>query len=142
MSTKIWKMPISIESIQTRSANTMADFLSIEAIEIGNDFLIAKMPVTDKVRQPLGIMNGGASCVLAETVGSTAANYCVDQETQYCVGLDINTNHIRSIKDGFIYATAKPFHLGKSTQVWSIESYNEDRQLISVSRLTMAVIAR
>ena len=139
---KIWKMPITVESIEERSANTMASFLEIEAIEVGNDFLRMKMPITDKVRQPLGIMNGGASCVMAETAGSIAANYCVQQPQQYCVGLDINTNHLRSISDGYAYILAKPFHLGKTTQVWSIEISNDEGQLISVSRLTMAVMTR
>lgn len=140
--TAIWKMPISLESIQSRGKNTMSDFLGMEATEIGDDYLCMKMPVTDRVRQPLGIMNGGASCVLAETIGSTAANYCVDQETSYCVGLDINTNHVRSIKAGYVYALARPFHLGKTTQVWSIEITNEEGKLISITRLTMAVLKR
>ena len=82
----------------------------------------------------------GASCVLAETVGSTAAQYCVDKEKHYCVGLDINTNHIRSVRSGYVIAIAKPFHLGRSTQVWSIEIKNEEGKLVSVNRLTMAVL--
>ena len=120
----------------------MVEHLGIEFTEIGEDFLIAKMPVDHRTRQPLGIMHGGASCVLAETVGSTAANCAVDQKQQYCVGLDINTNHIRSIREGYVFATAKPYHLGKSTQVWSIEIINEKSQLISINRLTMAVLEK
>jgi 1,4-dihydroxy-2-naphthoyl-CoA hydrolase len=139
---KIWKMAIDLESMQARNANTMVTHLGIEMIEIGDDFLKAKMPVDDRTRQPLGIMNGGASCVLAESVGSTAANYCVDQTKYYCVGLDINTNHIGSVREGYVYATAKPFHLGKTTQVWSIEIYDDKQKLVSVNRLTMAVIQR
>lgn len=139
---KIWKMDTDLEVVNSRGRNSMVEFLGIEFIEIGDDFMVAQMPIESRVKQPIGIMHGGASCVLAETAGSTAANYCVDQTTHYCVGLDINTNHIRSIRDGFVIAIAKPFHLGKTTQVWSIEIMNESKQLISVNRLTMAVLAR
>lgn len=138
----IWQVDMSIEALTARGKGTMMDFLGIEIIEIGDDFLVARMPVDHRTRQPLGIMHGGASCVLAESVGSTAANCCVDQSKQYCVGLDINTNHIRSIKEGYVFGTAKPFHLGRSTQVWSIEIVNEQKKLISVNRLTMSVMTR
>jgi 1,4-dihydroxy-2-naphthoyl-CoA hydrolase len=87
-------------------------------------------------------MHGGASCVLAETAGSTAANFAVDITKQYCVGLSINTNHIRSIKSGFIFAKATPIHIGKSTHVWNIDITNEAGQMISATRLTMAVLER
>ena len=90
----------------------------------------------------MGLLHGGASCALAETVGSAAANYCVDQTTTVCVGLDININHIRPVKLGTVTGIAKPLHLGKTTQVWEIKIYNEGRQLVSVSRLTMAVIEK
>jgi uncharacterized protein (TIGR00369 family) len=139
---KIWKNDISIEKLMHRSTDTMADYLGIIFTEIGDDFLKAKMPVNERTKQPIGIMHGGASCVLAETVGSTAANCCVDQNTHYCVGLDINTNHIRSIREGFVFAIAKPYHLGRSTQVWSIEITNEQNQLISINRLTMSVLSK
>jgi 1,4-dihydroxy-2-naphthoyl-CoA hydrolase len=137
----IWKQEVSIALITQRNLNTMAYHLGIEYQGLTDDSLTATMPVDERTRQPLGIMHGGASCVLAETVGSVAANYCVD-EGHYCVGLDINTNHIRSVRDGRVIAVAKPFHLGKSTQVWSIEIRNEAGQLVSVNRLTMAVLAR
>ncbi len=137
----IWKRPISIDSIIERNANTMADYLGIEYLAVGDDTLTASMPVNERTKQPIGIMHGGASCVLAETIGSVAANYCVD-ETHYCVGLDINTNHIRSVREGKVTGVAKPYHLGKSTQVWSIEIKNEAGQLVSVNRLTMAVLKR
>lgn len=138
----IWFNPISIEAANERGKNTMSEYLGIEFIDAGEDFLVARMPVDHRTRQPLGIMNGGASCVLAETVGSTAANFCVDISKQYCVGLDINTNHIHSIREGFVIGTAKPFHVGKSTQVWGIEIKNEQGKLISVNRLTLAVLMR
>lgn len=136
----IWKNDINLQRLTLRGEKTMADFLGIEFTEIGDDYLIAKMPIDQRTRQPIGIMHGGASCVLAETIGSTAANYCVDSTKQYCVGLDINTNHIRSIREGMVIGMAKPFHIGKSTQVWGIEIKNEKEQLISVTRLTMAVL--
>ena len=139
---RIWKENISLEIIEARSAKTMVEWLGIEFTEIGDDFLMAKMPVDHRTRQPLGIMHGGASCVLAETVGSTAANFCVDQKINYAVGLDINTNHIRSLREGEVYAKAFPYHLGRTTQVWSIEIRDKDHKLVSITRLTMAVMSR
>jgi 1,4-dihydroxy-2-naphthoyl-CoA hydrolase len=138
----IWKQEINLEILNARAKNTMVEHLDIQMIEIGDDFIVAKMPVDHRTHQPLGIMHGGASCVLAETVGSLAGNMAVDLAAQYCVGLDINTNHIRSVREGFVFAKAKPFHLGKSTQVWEIKIHNEVHQLVSVSRLTMAVLNR
>lgn len=142
MTLSIWKTPLTLEALNQRGENTLSAHLGILFTEIGDDFLKATMPIDHRTKQPLGIMHGGASCVLAETVGSTAANCCVDPTQLYCVGLDINTNHIRSIQEGIVTATAKPFHLGRSTQVWSIEIINREQQLISVNRLTMAVMAR
>ena len=137
---KIWARETSLELITARSKDTMLDFLGIEFTEIGDDYLVAKMPVDKRTRQPVGIMHGGASCVLAESVGSTAGNFCVDSAKFYCVGLDINTNHIRSIREGFVIGTAKPYHLGRTTQVWGIEIRDEQERLISVNRLTLAVL--
>lgn len=140
---KIWKIPVTPASLNERAANSMSEYLGIEFIEVGNDFLCARMPVDAKTRQPLGIMHGGASCVLAESVGSTAANISVNPKTHYCVGLDINTNHIRSIREGYVIAIAKPYHLGRTTQVWGIEIRSEqDEKLISINRLTMAVLQK
>jgi 1,4-dihydroxy-2-naphthoyl-CoA hydrolase len=138
----IWYEEITLEKLTARNKNTMSDYVGIEFTEIGDDYLKAKMPIDHRTKQPIGIMHGGASCVLAETVGSIAANYCVDPSKYYCVGLDINTNHIRSAREGFVIATAKPYHLGRSTHVWSIEIHNEHQQLISVNRLTMTVMFR
>lgn len=138
----IWQVAMKIEDLEARSQNSMAEYLGIQFVEFGDDFLIARMSVDHRTKQPLGIMHGGASCVLAETVGSTAANCCVDQTKYYCVGLDINTNHIRSIKEGDVFGKATPFHIGRSTQVWSIEITNAKNQLISVNRLTMSVLNR
>ncbi len=138
----IWYKNITLDDLTSRNKKTMSDFLDIEFIEIGDDYITAKMPVDDRTKQPVGIMHGGASCVLAETVGSIAANFCVDSSTHYCVGLNINTNHIRSIREVYVYGTAKPFHLGRTTQVWGINIVNEKQQMISVNRLTMSVLTR
>jgi len=139
---KIWQFDFSLSDLATRGKNTMSEYLGIEFIEMGDDYLVARMPVDHRTQQPHGIMHGGASCVLAETIGSTAANCCVDQTKFYCVGLDINTNHIRSIREGYVIGTAKPFHIGRTTQVWGIDIVNEKKQLISVNRLTMTVLTR
>lgn len=139
---KIWQTEFDLKTVNDRARNTMSDFLGIEFIEMGEDYLVARMPVNEKTKQPIGIMHGGASCVLAESVGSTAGNYCVQLDKFYCVGLDINTNHIKAMRSGYVIGTARPFHLGKSTQVWSIEIKNEEGKLVSVNRLTMAVLPR
>jgi uncharacterized protein (TIGR00369 family) len=142
MTNTIWTQDVTVDTFNERAKNTLCSHLGIEFIEIGDDFLIATMPVDERTRQPMGIMHGGASCVLAETIGSMAAQYCVDMETKYCVGLDINTNHIRSISEGHVLGIASPYHLGRSTQVWSIEIHNKEHKLISANRLTMAVLTR
>ncbi|SRR5260221_10412178 len=138
----IWFKPVTIEELEARGKDTMVEVLGIELTEIGADYLAGRMPVDHRTKQPLGIMHGGASCVLAESLGSIAANYCVDLEHYYCVGLDINTNHIRSILEGFVKGIAKPFHLGTRTQVWGINITDAQDNLISVSRLTLAVLTR
>ncbi len=118
------------------------DNLGIEIVEIGDDYLRAKMPVDERTMQPLGSLHGGASCALAETIGSIAANYCVDPAQHFCVGLELNINHIKPAQSGYVTATAKALHLGKSTQVWDIQIRNEKRELIAISRLTMAVLQK
>jgi len=136
----IWKTPIDLELVNKRNKNTLCEHLRIQFTAVGENSLQAIMPINSTVLQPLGIMHGGASCVLAETVGSTAAYFCVDPQQHYCVGLAINTNHIRSICKGIVTATATPSHLGRSTHVWGIEICNEKEQLISTTKLTMAVL--
>jgi len=138
----IWKSEITLELIAKRNQNTLITHLGIEFIEIGSDFLTAKMPVDHRTKQTLGIMHGGASCVLAESVGSVAANYCIDLAHHYCVGLDINTNHLRPALSGFVIGTARPYHLGTKTQVWGIEIKDEEARLVSINRLTMMVLDR
>ena len=135
----IWKTKATPECLNQRNAGLASDFIGIVFTEVGNDFIKAEMPITQKVKQPLGVMNGGISCLIAETVGSTAANYAIDITKQFCVGLDINTNHLRPVSEGKVIATARPIHLGRTTHVWSIEIHNEHRKMVSINRLTMAV---
>ena len=121
---------------------TMGEYLGIEWTELGDNFLKARMPVDHRTRQPYGLLHGGASCALAETMGSVASAMVVDHAKFYCVGLEINANHIRSAREGFVTGIAYPLHIGASTHVWDIKIYDEKEKLVCVSRLTVAVIAR
>ncbi len=137
----IWFHPdISIESLRPFDKDTMNECLGIEWLEIGDDFLKAKMPVDNRTRQAYGILHGGASCVLAETIGSVASVLIIDRSQSYCVGLEINANHIRSVREGFVTGIATPLHLGRSTHIWDIKIYDEAEKLVCVSRLTVAVL--
>jgi len=127
-------------AVIARAEGTMIDHLDIEIVEIGDDFLKARMPVDSRTVQPQGRLHGGASCALAETVGSVAANLVIDSNEQLAVGLEINANHIRPVKDGFVYGTARPDSIGRTTQVWTIRITDEQDRLVCISRLTMAVI--
>jgi 1,4-dihydroxy-2-naphthoyl-CoA hydrolase len=138
----IWFNELSVDQLNARGANTMSDFLGIQFTEVGVDFLTATMPVNERTKQPIGILHGGANVVLAETIASTAANAVVDLEQVYCVGLEINANHIRSVRQGLVTATTTPLHLGRSTQVWQIKMVNEAGQTTCISRMTASVIAR
>jgi 1,4-dihydroxy-2-naphthoyl-CoA hydrolase len=137
----IWTIPVTLEDINHRCRNTLCDHLGIEFIEIGDDHMAAQMPVDKRTHQPFGSVHGGATAALAETVGSVAANCCIDS-TKAAVGLDLNINHIRGVRSGFVTGIAKPLHLGKTTQVWDIRIYNEAKQLISAARLTIAILAK
>lgn len=118
----------------------MVSHLGIIFTEVGEDYIVARMPVDHRTHQPLGLLHGGASVALAETLGSVAAHICVDPDRQYCVGLEINANHIKGIRSGFVNGKTKPIHIGKKTQVWEIRISNDDEDLVCVSRITMAVI--
>lgn len=136
----MFRQGVNTEMANKISRNTLVEHLGIEFIEIGEDYLKAKMPVDHRTKQPLGLLHGGASVVLAETLGSFAAQCSVNTDEQYCVGLEINANHIKSVKEGWVYGTAKPLHLGKKTQIWEIKVTNEENALVCVSRITMAVL--
>jgi 1,4-dihydroxy-2-naphthoyl-CoA hydrolase len=139
----IWfKSEFSLEKLTGMSAGTMAEYLGIEWVEVGENFVKAKMPVDHRTKQPYGLLHGGASCVLAETIGSVASALVIDQSKAYCVGLEINANHIRSARAGFVTGIATPLHLGATTHVWDIKIYDEREKLVCVSRLTVAILKR
>ncbi len=133
---------VSINDILSLGDGTMTEHLGVEWVEVGDDFLRARMPVDHRTIQPYGLLHGGASCVLAETLGSVCSHLVIDSSQFYCVGIEINANHIRSAKRGFVYGTCNPLHIGSSTHVWDIKITNEEGKLICVSRLTVAVIKK
>jgi 1,4-dihydroxy-2-naphthoyl-CoA hydrolase len=138
----IWLHTPSLERLNAATAGTMMRPLGIVFTEVGDDYLCATMPVDDRTRQPYGLLHGGASVTLAETLGSTGAGLCIDSERFLCVGQEINANHLRSAKSGQVIGTARPVHIGGRSHVWGIEIVNEAGALICISRLTMAIIER
>lgn len=133
---------ITPELMNERCKNTLVSYLGIEFIEIGSHYLRAKMPVDARTQQPAGLLHGGASVALAETLGSAAAYLCVDQDVYYCVGLEINANHLRRVTSGFVYGRTEPLHMGRKTQIWEIKIYDEQEKLVCISRHTVAVIPK
>jgi 1,4-dihydroxy-2-naphthoyl-CoA hydrolase len=133
---------LSVEKLKPLGPNTMAAHIGIEWVEVGENFIKAKMPVDHRTNQPYGLLHGGASCVLAETLGSVASAMVVDHSKFYCVGMEINANHIRGVKAGYVTGVVLPLHLGNTTHVWEIKIYNESEKLTCVSRLTVAILTR
>jgi 1,4-dihydroxy-2-naphthoyl-CoA hydrolase len=138
----IWFKPFSVEDLNAYQQQTLVSHLGIRYTEVGDDFLSATMPVDQRTKQPAGILHGGASVALAETLGSTGANLVVDRDKQLCVGLDINANHVRAMREGEVKGTARPLHLGGTTQVWEIRISDSQDRLVCISRITMAVLDR
>ena len=138
----IWRAPLTPEQLTERGRRSLSGYLGIRITETGPDFLRATMPVNEHTQQPFGVLHGGASVALAETVGSLASMMCVDTERSMCLGQDINANHLRAVSSGTVTATARPFHLGARSHVWHIEIRDEQERLVCVSRLTMAVVDR
>jgi 1,4-dihydroxy-2-naphthoyl-CoA hydrolase len=136
----IFKTNITVDALNKWADNTLAQQLGIEITAIGEDYLEGRMPVDHRTHQPFGLLHGGASVALAETLGSIAATLCVDGTKQFCVGLDINANHIRGVKEGFVIGKTTPIHIGKKTQVWEIRITTVDDELVCISRITMAVL--
>ncbi len=136
----IWKQPPDLDRLNAMSANTMMEVLGIRFTAYGDDWLRGSMPVDHRTHQPFGLLHGGASVVLAETLGSSAALLTLDPTQELAVGLDINANHIRGVRSGTVTGTARMLHLGRSTQVWEIRIENEAGALVCVSRITMAVV--
>lgn len=136
----IWHTPPNIEVINQFSEGCMVAHLGIEITDIGDNYLCGKMPVDHRTKQPFGLLHGGASVTLAETLGSIASGLVVDVTQKKCVGLEINANHLRSVTAGWVYGTARPIHLGRTTHIWDIQITNHQNKLVCISRLTMAVI--
>ena len=130
----------ALKRINTFQKNTMTEKIGIEITDFGDDFICGKMPVDHRTVQPFGLLHGGASATLAETLGSIAGGLKVDRELQTVVGVEINCNHLRSAKDGWVYGKATPVKIGRKIQVWNIEIKNDDEKLVCVSRLTLAVV--
>jgi 1,4-dihydroxy-2-naphthoyl-CoA hydrolase len=140
---KIWfNKELSLDDIKPLGKGTMGEYIGIEWMELGENFIRARMPVDHRTRQPYGLLHGGASCVLSETIGSVASAMVVDHSKYICVGMEINANHVRSAREGFVTGIATPLHLGSNTHVWDVRIYDELEKLVCVSRLTVAVIPR
>lgn len=133
---------VSVAQLNQLNKNTIMEHIGIEITALDAESITGKMPVDHRTHQPFGLLHGGASVVLAETLGSIASTLILEPKGQYCVGLDINANHIRGVKEGWVYGTARALHLGRSTHVWEIKITNEAEKLVCVSRLTMAVMTK
>lgn len=136
----IWNHPLDVGQANRMAEGTLMGALGIVITEVGSDYLCGSMPVDARTLQPAGLLHGGASVALAETLGSLAGTYCVREAGQRVVGLEINANHLRGVRAGSVTGTARPLHLGRSTQVWEIRIEDEQRKLVCVSRLTLAVV--
>ncbi len=136
----IWQKPVTVEMLTTISANSASSHLGIEFVEIGDDFITARVPVDERTRQPYGLLHGGVSVVLAETLGSLGAAMSSPDGTR-AVGLDINANHLRAATRGWVTGTARPVHRGRTTHVWQIELHNDAGEMTCISRITMAILA-
>ncbi|MGN7821160.1 hotdog fold thioesterase [Chitinophaga sp. 22536] len=139
----IWhSLNVSLDTLNELGENTMGTHLGMEFTEIGPDYLKMMMPVDNRTKQPYGLLHGGASVALAETVGSMASGLIIDPDKQICVGMEISANHLRGVKSGYVHACAKPLHIGATSHVWDIRITDDQHKLICVSRLTMAILAK
>lgn len=139
----IWhSLNVSLDTLNELGENTMGAYLGMEFTEIGPDYLRMMMPVDNRTKQPYGLLHGGASVALAETVGSMASALIIDPDKQMCVGMEISANHLRAVKEGYVHACAKPLHVGATSHVWDIRITDDQHKLICVSRLTMAILAK
>jgi len=139
----IWhNQQLALKDFEDLGRNTMGEHIGIRFSELGNDYLKATMPVDHRTIQPYGLLHGGASVALAETLGSVGSALVIDQEQYICVGQEINANHIRGVKTGLVTGVAKPVHLGSSSHVWEIKIYDEAEKLVCISRLTVAILKK
>lgn len=136
----IWKKEFKLEALDSVGASCMPGFLDIKFTDYGEDYITATMPVTSKNKQPMGLLHGGASVVLAETIGSVAAILCIDDPSKTSVGVEINANHLRAVRGGTVTATARPAKIGRNLQVWNIELRDDEGRLTCVSRFTVAIV--
>jgi 1,4-dihydroxy-2-naphthoyl-CoA hydrolase len=136
----IWFAQPELERLNNRSKNNIGNLLGIQFTEIGDNYIKATMPVDDRTRQPAGILHGGASVVLAETLGSVASNLVLNPDRNMGVGLEVNANHLRMVKSGFVTGVCTPIHIGGKTHIWDIKLYNDEGKITCVSRLTVAVV--
>jgi 1,4-dihydroxy-2-naphthoyl-CoA hydrolase len=142
MSSVWFNRNLSLSDLAELGKNTMTEYLGMKFIEIGDNFLRISMPVDHRTHQPYGILHGGASVALAETAGSVGSYMIIDNEKYICVGLEVNANHIRSVKEGVVTGTATPIHIGRSTHIWQIRITDEHQKLVCISRLTVAILER
>jgi 1,4-dihydroxy-2-naphthoyl-CoA hydrolase len=138
----LWKQEVSIERLNAWNRNTLVETLGMQITDIGDDYVRGTMPVDARTHQPFGLLHGGASVALAETLGSLAGNLCLDAEKELAVGLDINANHVRAVTSGLVTGTARALHVGRATQVWEIRIEDERQKLVCIARLTLAVVPR
>jgi 1,4-dihydroxy-2-naphthoyl-CoA hydrolase len=139
----IWfNKSLTLPDLDPLGPKTMGQFLGMEWVELGDDYLIMRMPVDERTKQPYGLLHGGASCALSETVGSLASHFTIDPRKFICVGLEINANHVRSARSGYVIAKCTPLHIGSSTHVWDIKIHDELQKLVCVSRLTVAILKK
>lgn len=138
----MFRVPPDLARLNAHSRDTLAQSLGIEFTEAGADFLRGRMPVDARTRQPFGLLHGGASVALAETLGSAAGNYCLDSERSVAVGLEISANHLRAVTSGWVIGTARPIHLGRTTQVWDIRIEDEAGRMTCISRLTLSIVPK
>lgn len=135
----IWKVKPDVEVINNFNKDTLVAHLGIEIVEVGSDFIKSKMPVDHRTKQPMGLLHGGASVVLSESVGSMASWLVTADQTKNIVGIEVNANHLKSAKSGFVFGITKPIRIGRTLHVWNTEIYDEDDNLLCVSRLTVMV---
>ena len=135
----VWRRAADVADLTRRHAGTLVEHIGIEFVEVGGDYLVARMPVDSRTKQPAGILHGGASVVLAETLGSVAATLCLD-DAHYAVGLEINANHVRSMREGWVTGRCRAAHIGRTTHVWQIEIADDAQHLVCIARITMAIL--
>jgi 1,4-dihydroxy-2-naphthoyl-CoA hydrolase len=142
MSKSIWKHRPTLDELREMGRDTAVERLGIEFVAVGDDHLVARMPVDTRTVQPLGLLHGGASVLLAETLGSAAAHCCIDSRTHSAVGIEINANHVRTVRSGWVQGTVRPIHLGRSTQLWETRVVDDHDRLVCISRLTTTVLEK